>query len=130
MMRSYPRSANARIAGSIEVGSPGSTSRRTIGKSFAARLTPCHAAALNERSSFPPMSKTIPTWTLDLSSTDAEVAGRQAPSPHIATIKINSDFIARRLYSNYQRETFAFVHAGGVRRIRDTPVRVQLASDP
>jgi hypothetical protein len=30
---------------------------------------------------------------------DAEVAGRQPSSPQIATMKINSDFIARRLYS-------------------------------
>jgi hypothetical protein len=34
-----------------------------------------------------------------LSSMDAEVAGRQLSSPQIATMKINSDFIARRLYS-------------------------------
>src|SRR5215467_9318940 len=112
MMSSYPRSANARIAGSIEVGSPGSTSRRMIGKSFAARLTPCHAAALNERSSFPPMSKTIPTWTLDLSSTDAEVAERQALTAEIARMRVNSDFIARRLYSNYTHELVGFKRCG------------------
>src|SRR5262245_29923018 len=47
--------------GSIDVGSPGSTSRSLIGKSVAARLTPSHAAALKDLSSFPPMSKTIPT---------------------------------------------------------------------
>ena len=52
------------MAGSSEVGSPGSASRSTMGKSFAARRTPFQAAALNERSSLPPLSKTMPTWIL------------------------------------------------------------------
>src|SRR5204862_4930583 len=64
MIRSKFFSANARIAGSIEVGLPGSTSYRQIGKSFCARLTPSQAAALNERSFLPPMSKTMPTLIL------------------------------------------------------------------
>ncbi len=68
MIRSKLRSANARIAGSIAFGVPGSMSRKTIGRSFAARCTPCHAAALNERSSLPPISKTMPTLIFDLSS--------------------------------------------------------------
>ena len=62
-------SANARIAGSIEVGLPGSTSRKTMSKSWLARFTPSHAAALNERSFLPPMSKTMPTLILPLSAT-------------------------------------------------------------
>src|ERR1044071_9406838 len=45
MIRSKLRSANARIAGSMAFGVPGSMSRNTIGRSFAARCTPCHAAA-------------------------------------------------------------------------------------
>src|SRR5690242_17997124 len=47
----------------MEVGSPGSTSRRIMssGISCKARLTPTHAAALNDLSSLPPMSKTMPT---------------------------------------------------------------------
>src|SRR5437868_15374709 len=35
-----------------------------MGKSALARLTPSHAAALKERSFFPPISKTIPTFIL------------------------------------------------------------------
>ncbi len=50
------------MAGSSEAGSPGSASRSTMGKSFAACRTPRQAAALNERSSLPPLSNTMPTW--------------------------------------------------------------------
>src|SRR5947199_4804802 len=39
-----------------------------MGRSFAARRTPFQAAALNERSSLPPASKTMPTCTFDRSS--------------------------------------------------------------
>src|SRR5258706_7062408 len=49
------------MAGCSEAGSPGSASRSTMGKSLAARVTPRNAAELNERSSLPPLSKTIPT---------------------------------------------------------------------
>src|SRR6185503_12591961 len=52
------------MEGSIEVGSPGSTSRRKMPSSCLARLTPSHAAALKDLSSFPPMSKTMPTRSL------------------------------------------------------------------
>src|SRR4029453_11176187 len=105
MMISYPCSANARIAGSIEVGSPGSTSRKTIGRSLAARLTPCHAAALKERSSFPPISKTIPTSTFDLSSAaypDTRHAEVSATAMQPARIVHRTDFIPRALYSKHK----------------------------
>src|SRR5688572_14085066 len=82
MIRSNWRSANARIAGSIEVGAPGSTSRSRMPRPgrpqlvlpsgsmpVSAHLTPAHAAALNERSSLPPASKTMPTRTFERSST-------------------------------------------------------------
>ena len=62
-------------------GVPGSTSRSTMPSAglpqavlpsgsvpVSAHFTPAHAAALNERSSLPPMSKTMPTWTFDASS--------------------------------------------------------------
>src|SRR5260221_435775 len=62
------------FAGSIETGLPGSTSRRIM-SNFAlpqgvlpsgimpvsAHFTPAQAAALKERSSLPPISKTMPT---------------------------------------------------------------------
>ena len=66
------------MAGSMAFGVPGSMSRRMIGRSLAARCTPSHAAALKERSSLPPMSKTIPTLIFDLSS-----AAELPPQPEI-----------------------------------------------
>ena len=70
--------AHGRLDG---IRGPGSTSRSTMPSAglpqavlpsgsvpVSAHFTPAHAAALNERSSLPPMSKTMPTWTFDASS--------------------------------------------------------------
>src|SRR5262245_61453030 len=51
-----------------------------IGKSFFARTTPVFAAALNERSSLPPMSKTMPTLFFPASSSAPKSRVAQPPS--------------------------------------------------
>src|SRR5882724_4252876 len=87
MIRSYPRSAKARIEGSIEVGSPGSTSRRKMPSSSLARLTPSQAAALKDLSSLPPMSKTMPTRSLPPDSSRLPMTLVQAGSARAAISK-------------------------------------------
>src|SRR5215472_9584357 len=51
-----------------------------IGKSFFARSTPVFAAALNERSSLPPMSKTMPTFFFPASASATKSRVAQPPS--------------------------------------------------
>src|SRR5262245_16689249 len=51
-----------------------------IGKSFFARTTPEFAAALNERSSLPPMSKTMPTFFLPASASATKSPVAQPPN--------------------------------------------------
>src|SRR5687768_7380392 len=81
MITSYLRSAKARIAGSMLTGVPGSTSRTTTPSAglpqsvpsgslpLSAHFIPFHAAALNDLSSFPPMSNTMPASVTDGSLT-------------------------------------------------------------
>src|SRR5262245_65826350 len=51
-----------------------------IGKAFFARTTPVLAAALNERSSLPPMSKTIPTFFFPASASATKSRVAQPPN--------------------------------------------------
>src|SRR5215510_14182799 len=58
-----------------------------IGKSFFARTTPVFAAALNERSSLPPMSKTMPTFFFPASASATK--SRVAHPPNNSEQQIN-----------------------------------------
>ena len=81
MMRSKLRSANARIAGSMltrRAGLDVAQHDAQAGLSavcavrplpVSAHFTPFHAAALNDRSSLPPMSNTMPASVVDGSLT-------------------------------------------------------------
>src|SRR5262245_57538391 len=51
-----------------------------IGKSRFARTTPVFAAALNERSSLPPMSKTMPTFFFPASASATKSRVAQPPN--------------------------------------------------
>ncbi len=59
-----------------------------MSKSLAARFTPSHAAALNERSFFPPMSKTMPTLIFPDFSSEADVFEQDRFMSEIAQTKI------------------------------------------
>ena len=122
-MTSYLRSANARIAGSMLTGVPGSTSRSTIPRPglpqaaplgsvpVSAHFMPFHAAALKERSSLPPMSKTMPasifagSLTAYVCGLHAESSARQASARAdlkvgttvaIADLKVGTTYETRR----------------------------------